>query len=204
MITVHCLQYSRGSRVVWLLEELGQSYDLKTYDRTDAYRAPPELKAKHPLGKSPVIEDGDLLLAESAAILRYIDRRYGENRHSPEPGTNAYAHHDEWLDFVEGSMARSVIAAFWAKRKGGEIEQKMKDEFAAIMAYLGDALEDRSYLMGDRLMLADIQISYLLAMSEYAGVLQAHPRVMAYWERLQTVPALQRTVEKTGPIMPNG
>ncbi|MER0239254.1 glutathione S-transferase [Fulvimarina sp. MAC8] len=204
MITVHCLQYSRGSRVVWLLEELGEAYELKNYDRTEAYRAPPELKAKHPLGKSPVIEDGDLVLAESAAILRYIDGRYGENRHSPEPGTNAHAHHDEWLDFVEGSMARSVIAAFWAKRNGGEIEQKMKDEFAAIMAYLGDTLEGRSFLMGEKLMLADIQISYLLAMSEYAGVLQAHPKVVAYWKRLQAMPGLKRTVQKTGQIMPAG
>ncbi|MDY8109165.1 glutathione S-transferase [Fulvimarina sp. 2208YS6-2-32] len=202
MITVHSLAFSRAVRVVWLLEELGETYELKTYARTEAYRAPPALKAIHPLGKSPVIEDGGLVLGESAAILRYVDGRYGGHRHSPDPGTDAHAIHDEWLDFVEGSMARSVIAAFWAKKNGGAVEEKMRTEYATIMAYLARTLADRDFLMGGRPMLADIQISYLLAMAEASGVLGDHPAVLAYFKRLEAMAGLRRAVARTGPIMP--
>mgnify|MGYP003112059710 CR=1 FL=1 len=105
MIAVHSLNYSRSVRVVWLLEELGSFYELRTYERNEAYRAPAELQAVHPLGKSPVIEDGDLTLAESAAVLRYLNERYGGGRLAPEPGSNDHARHDEGLDSAEGSFA---------------------------------------------------------------------------------------------------
>ncbi|RFC64260.1 glutathione S-transferase [Fulvimarina endophytica] len=202
MITVHNLEYSRAMRVVWLLEEIGTPYDLKSYKRTDAYRAPPELKAVHPLGKSPVIEDGALTLSESAAILRYLDDRYGGNAHQPPAHSEDAARHDEWLDFVEGTMSRSVVAHFWGRKSGAPVDEKMRTEFATIMAYLANSLEGRAFLMGETPMLADIQISYLLAMANYAGALADHPSVSAYFERLMAVPAARRAVERCGPVMP--
>lgn len=200
MITVHSLAYSRSARVVWLLEELGLTYDLRRYERTQDYRAPPELKAIHPLGKSPVIEDGELTLAESSAILRYLNERYGGGRLAPAPGTTDHARHDEWLDWVEGSFARSIVATFWARRNGTEVEPRMRDEVASNMAYLAGAVADRPYLMGESLSLADIQIAYLLAMAEKTGALADHPAVLAYWHRLAGEPGLKRAVEKAGPM----
>lgn len=202
MIVVHSLNYSRSVRVVWLLEELGTPYELRTYERNEAYRAPAELQAVHPLGKSPVIEDGDLTLAESAAVLRYLNERYGGGRLAPEPGLNDHARHDEWLDSAEGSFARSIITSFWAKKNGTEMEPRMREEFARNMAYLGGALSGRRYLMGDRLTLADIQIAYLLAMAEKTGALADYPEVLSYWHRLADEPALGRALAKTGPMMP--
>lgn len=203
MIVVHSLAYSRSVRVVWLLEELSMPYELRTYTRNEAYRAPEKLKAVHPLGKSPVIEDGDLTLVESSAILRYINERYGGGRLAPEPGSNDHARHDEWLDSVEGSFARSIIASFWATKNGTAMEPRMRDELASNLAYLESTLSGRPYLMGARLTLADIQIAYLLAMADKTGALAGHPGVRSYWRRLSDEPALLRALVKTGPIMPD-
>ncbi|KQT84161.1 hypothetical protein ASG48_10430 [Aurantimonas sp. Leaf443] len=202
MIVVHSLAYSRAVRVVWLLEEIGTPYDLRTYDRTEAYRAPETLKALHPLGKSPVIEDDGLVLAESSAVLRYVNEHYAGGRFAPEPGTQDHARHDEWLDGAEGSFARSIIASFWAARSGAEMEARMRDELARNMAYLNAVLSERRYLMGDGLTLADIQFAYLLAMAEKTGALAPYADVLTYWHRLSREPALRRALAKTGPMMP--
>ena len=202
MLTLHSLAFSRAMRVAWLLEEIGHPYKVETYDRTKAYRAPPELKRIHPLGKSPVIVDSDLTLGESAAILRYIDRRYGVSRFSPTADTKAKALHDEWLDYTEGTLARPIAAAFWAKKNDASLDARSAEELAAHFAYLTETLRGGPFLMGAQLMLADMQLSYLLAMAEFCGVLAEHPVVAAYWQRLQQTPALERAVEKTGPIMP--
>ncbi|MBP0617446.1 glutathione S-transferase family protein [Jiella mangrovi] len=202
MLTVHSLAYSRAMRIVWLLEEIGHPYEVVRYERTEAYRAPPQLKTIHPLGKSPVIVDGDLTLGESAAILRYIDGRYGDGRFSPPVGSNDAALHDEWLDYAEGTLARPIAAAFWAKRNGTDLEPRMGEELGTHFHYLTGSLEDRPYLMGQALTLADIQLSYLLAMAELSGVVGDWPVVTDYWHRLRETPALKRALQKTGPIMP--
>jgi glutathione S-transferase len=104
MITVHHLNRSRSQRILWLLEELELPYEVSFYQR-DATTglAPPELNAVHPLGKSPVITDGERTIAESGAIVDYIVRRHGEGRLAPAPGTDAHEAHQEWLHYSEGS-----------------------------------------------------------------------------------------------------
>lgn len=201
MLTVHSLAFSRAMRIVWLLEEIGHPYEVIRYERTDAYRAPAALKTIHPLGKSPVIVDGDLVLGESAAILRYLDGRYGGGRFSPPAGTKEAALHDEWLDYAEGTLARWLAAAFFARKTGSDLDSRTKEELATHFGYLAETLKGRPFLMGERLTLADIQLSYLLAMAEFSGVLDDRV-VAAYWQRLRAVPALQRGLEKTGPVMP--
>ncbi|WOI55197.1 glutathione S-transferase [Palleronia sp. LCG004] len=200
-IKVHSLAYSRSVRIVWLLEELGQPYELVRYPRTEDYTAPEALRRIHPLGKSPIIEDGDLVLAESAAILRYIHARHGAGRFAPEPGTPEGAHHDEWLDYVEGSLSRPVGAAFWARRSGTELDRRSADAIALHMGYIDDHLARNRFLTGDALTLADMQISYLLAMARYAGVLSGDA-ANAYLDRLLELPAVIRAIDATGPVMP--
>ena len=104
MLTLHHLNDSRSQRILWLLEELGTPYEMKRYQRNATTRlAPPELEAVHPLGKSPVITDGDVKIAESGAIVDYIIRRYGNGQLMPAPGSADYETYNEWLHYSEGS-----------------------------------------------------------------------------------------------------
>jgi glutathione S-transferase len=205
MLTLHHLAYSRSLRVLWLLEELGTEFELVSYDRTSEGRAPPELAKIHPLGKSPVIVDGELVLAESSAILRYIDGKYGSGSLTPPTGTNAHATHDEWLDYVEGSAALPIMISLLGKRAGGLSEgmQAFADrQIKTTLAYIASGIGAGPFLMGEKLTLADIQMSYMLAVAEMSGLLKDQPVISAYLERLKQQPGFQRATERGGPMTP--
>ena len=202
MIVVHSLAYSRAHRVIWLLEALGVPYDVVRYERSEAYKAPEALSRVHPLGKSPVLAEGEFVLAESAAILRYVQRKHGAGRFLPEGDAQVQAIHDEWLDYAEGTLARLVGPFFWHALKGRELSDADRAAIRPHLAFLSDTLEGRDWLMGERLCLADIQIMYQLAMLNMAGVLAEWSVVQAYWQRLEAQPELRRSVEVSGPIMP--
>jgi len=204
MLTLHHLNYSRSIRVIWLLEELGIEYDLVKYERDANFRAPPELKAIHPLGKAPVLVDGDLTLAESAPILAYIDERYGERRFSPPIDSDAAAVHDEWLQYVESSAALPIMMTSLGKRMGGLPDGLAKftgPEVTKTLDYIGAGVGEGPYLMGEQLMLADIQMCYILAIAESAGLLSDHSDVAAYLDRLRARPAFVAATEIGGPLM---
>ena len=204
MLTLHHLNYSRSIRVIWLLEELGIEYDLVKYERDANFRAPPELKAIHPLGKAPVLVDGDLTLAESAPILAYVDERYGERRFSPPIDSDAAAVHDEWLQYVESSAALPIMMTSLGKRMGGLPDGLAKftgPEVTKTLDYIGAGVGEGPYLMGEQLMLADIQMCYILAIAESAGLLGDHPDVAAYLDRLRARPAFVAATEIGGPLM---
>jgi glutathione S-transferase len=195
MLTLHHLNYSRSIRVLWLLEELGIEYDLVKYERDENFRAPSALKAIHPLGKAPVLVDDALTLAESAPILSYIDERYGD----------AGAVHDEWLQYVESSASLPIMMTSLGKRMGGLPDGLAKftgPEVTKTLDYIGAGVGDRPYLMGEQLMLADIQMCYILAIAESAGLLKEHPDVAAYLDRLRARPAFIAATEIGGPLMP--
>ena len=203
MIVVHSLAYSRAARVLWLLEEAGEAYEVVRYDRTDAYRAPPELAKIHPLGKAPVIVDDGFVLAESATILRYLAAtRAGAARFQPTGDAQTVARHDEWLDYAEGTLARLVAPFFWHALKGAEVPDGAADAIRPHLDNLETKLSDRPYLTGDALRLADIQILYQLAMLDLDGVLQDRPATAAYLGRLTSAPALRRATDRMGPVMP--
>ena len=200
MITVHHLDFSRSTRVLWLLEELGLEYDLRRYHREVGGPAPADLKTFHPLGTSPVIVDGDLALAESSAILRYIDRQYGGSRFTPADSIRR-AKHDEWIDYVEGSFAMPVLVTLVG---GGDLPHRMATRIAAMLSrdlqHVSGAVTPGPYLMGDELTLADMQMSYILAIANAAGLLASSPDVAAYLKRLMTLPGLQRAIQRGGPM----
>tara|TARA_R110002020_G_scaffold176756_28_gene369349 strand:+ start:4004 stop:4630 length:627 start_codon:yes stop_codon:yes gene_type:complete len=205
MLTLHCLAYSRAIRVAWLLEDLETPYEIVSYDRTESFGAPDTLKKVHPLGKSPVIEDDGFVMAESSAILRYVDAMYGKGRFQPEPGTRAFFEHAEWLDYAESSAATPILMAALDKAAGKSDvpeDPKMKAQLETNLDYIAGQLSDRPCLMGDSLMLADIQMSYMLALADVAGVLESRPGLAAYWSRLQDQPGFKAATEKTGPMTP--
>ena len=123
MLTLHHLNDSRSQRILWLLEELGTPYEMKRYQRNTTTRlAPPELEAVHPLGKSPVITDGDVRIAESGAIVDYIIRRYGKGALMPAQGTADYETYNEWLHYSEGSaMLPLMLNLYVGRLKGNDL-----------------------------------------------------------------------------------
>jgi glutathione S-transferase len=204
MLTLHHLAFSRSQRILWLIEELGLPVDLVRYGRTAEFRAPPELKTVHPLGKSPVIVDDDLMLAESATILRYLDGRYGQNRFSPEAGTTEHALHEEWLDFVESTAAGPVVTVLLAKRGGDQATvDRTLPMVQTTLGYIADGLGDKPFLMGERAMLADMQMSYFLAMARMAKLLDEYPTLVGYLDRLEAQPGFLRAQARGGPMMPD-
>lgn len=204
MMKLHCLAYSRALRVAWLLEDLGQDYDLVFYERTPDFLAPDSLKKVHPLGKSPTLEDGALMLTESATILRYVHDTYGDGQFTPTPGTADYWDHESWLDYAESSAASPILAAVLAKVAGkdGADDPRMRNELETHLSYLEARLADRPLLMGDALTLADIQMSYLVALCDLAGLLQGRPGLAAYWKRLQDQPGFKAATAKGGQMTP--
>ncbi len=203
MITIHCLAYSRAIRLVWLMEDLQQPYHLVSYERTDSFRAPESLAKVHPLGKSPVIVEGDLMLAESATCLRYLSGRFGKGKHEPEAGTAEHLRHEELLDYVESSFAAAAMNLLLPKLRGGEPEEAAFDAMRKHYAYVESNLSDHDLLFGVEATLADIQFSYLLANLDAMGLLDDSPQLAAYWHRLQEQPGYQAAVKQAGPMAPD-
>lgn len=203
MLTLHHLLTSRSSRIIWLLEALGIKYELVTHRRDANMRAQADLAAIHPLGKAPTIVDGDLVLIESATILRYIAEHYGNGRFMPPAGTKARAKHDEWLDYAESSLMMPVILKLSSLMGGGtsSLVDFAAPEFEKAMDHVAGGVTPGPFLMGAELTLADMQLSYCLSLMESAGLLQNRPAVQAYWQRLQAEPSFKRAIEIGGPMV---
>ncbi len=226
MITVHHLETSRSQRVLWLLEELGVPYELKLYKRHPVTRlAPPELKQIHPLGKSPVITDGDLVVAESAAILEYLVERYGaqaqaEAAHlSTQSGTPEHMQSRFWMHFAEGSLMNWLVMKlvfmtiptqpmpFFVRPIAREICKKVQRQLIdpnlqTSTAFIEDHLGKHTWFAGDRITLADFQMSFAVsALMSRADDAKRCPNLQAYLKRMEARPAYQRALAKGGPVV---
>ena len=218
MITVHHLNNSRSQRVLWLLEELGLPYQVKRYERdAKTMLAPPELRAVHPLGKSPVIDDGGLVLAESGAIVEYLAEKYGEGRLLPAAGTPERLRHRYWMHYAEGSAmpplllslifskVRSAPAPFLIKPIARAIADKVMANFVSPqirlhLDFMEAELGKSTWFTGEQFGAADIQMSFPIEAAAARGGLDAsRPRLMAFLERIHGRPAYQRALEKGGP-----
>ena len=203
MIVVHHLNESRSQRILWLLEELGLDYEIKQYQRDAATRlAPPELKAVHPLGKSPVITDGDRTIHESGAIIDYIIRRHGNGRLQPAPDSPAYDEYQSWLHYAEGSAMLPLMLFMYVMRlgdAGAPLHPRIESEIANHLGYIDQSLSGRTFLLGEDLTGADIQMSFVPEVTKAFGKLPAYPNMAAWIERLHGRPAWQKALERGGP-----
>ncbi|MBC7413543.1 MAG: glutathione S-transferase [Herminiimonas sp.] len=217
MIIVHHLNNSRSQRVLWLLEELGLEYEVKRYERdAQTMLAPPELLAVHPLGKSPVITDGALTIAESGAIVEYLVDTYGQGRLRPESGTPERLRYTYWLHYAEGSAMppllmklvfdriESTKVPFFVKPIMRAIAQKAKSSFILPqinrhLDFMESELGKSEWFAGAVFSAADIQISFPLeAAAARGGLNQSRPRLMTFLKRIHDRPAYKRALERGG------
>jgi len=203
MITVHHLNDSRSQRILWLLEELGLPYEIMRYQRDAQTRlAPPELKAVHPLGKSPVITDNGRTIIESGAIVDYIIRHYGRGRLQPAPGTPAYDDYVQWLHYAEGSAMLPLMLNLYAIRLGeaaAPLTPRIESEIANHLGYVDSALKGRQFLVGDSLTGADIQMSFVGEVAGAFGKRAAYSNLDKWVARLHERPAYKKALERGGP-----
>ncbi len=202
MLTLHHLNDSRSQRILWLLEELGVPYELKRYQRDAKTRlAPPELTAIHPLGKSPVIVDGDVKIAESGAIVDYIIRRYGKGAMMPARDSADFEAYCEWLHYAEGSAMLPLMLNLYVSRlkeAGAPLHPRIDSELANHLGYVEGALQGRQFFVGDALTGADIQMSFVPEMAKAFGRLAPYANLAAWLDRMHARPAFQRSVAKGG------
>ncbi len=218
MITVHHLENSRSQRVLWVLEELGLPYEVKRYDRDkNTSLAPPELKTIHPLGKSPVIEEGGRVLAETGAIVEHLIETHGGGRLMPARGTPEYARYKYWIHAAEGSympplvmalilgrmetakmpffakpIARKLVAAVRAGYLGGTTQ--------SLFDHLEAELSQSPWLAGTEISGADIMMSFPAeaALSRVEAT-TGKRHLQDYVKRIHARPAFQHALEKGGP-----
>jgi len=202
MLTLHHLNDSRSQRILWLLEELGTPYEIKHYQRDAKTRlAPPELTAIHPLGKSPVITDGNLKIAESGAIVDYLIRKYGNGKMMPQAGTLDYEAYNEWLHYAEGSAMLPLMLNLYVSRlkeAGAPLHPRIESEIANHLGYVDGALKGREFFIGETLTGADIQMSFVGEMAGAFGKLEPFSNLAAWLKRMHARPAFRRSVEKGG------
>jgi glutathione S-transferase len=202
MLVLHHLNDSRSQRIVWLLEELGTPFEMKRYQRDAKTRlAPPELAAVHPLGKSPVIVDGGIRIAESAAIVDYIIRTYGKGAMMPPTGSADYEAYSEWLHYSEGSAMLPLMLNLYVSRlkeAGAALHPRIDSEIANHLGYVDGALKDREFFVGNSLTGADIQMSFVGEMAKVFNKLGPYPSLGAWLTRMHARPAFQRSIEKGG------
>lgn len=212
MITLHHLDQSRSLRIIWALEELGLEYEIKHYKRLPTLAAPPELKAVHPLGKSPVLTDGDLTIAESAVILDYLQTTYDSKNHFKPQNPQDLMQYNYWMHYAEGSLMPYLVMTLVmtnmpkhvpflirpiAKKisegvRGGFINPRLKEH----SAFLEDYFSQHDYAAGE-FSFADIQMSFpVIAMQQRTQ--NKMPQIAAYAERIQQRPAYQRAKAKSG------
>lgn len=216
MILVHHLNNSRSQRVLWLLEELGIEYDIKRYERDPkTMLAPASLRAVHPLGKSPVITDGPLTLAESGAVIEYLVDRYGNGRLAPAPGTPERLRYTYWMHYAEGSAMSPLLLKLIFNRiprgvpalirpvakliSKGVLRQLVDPQIEQHLSYMESELTKYPWFAGTEFTAADIQMSFPLEAAASRGGLDARrPKLMAFLERIHARPAYQRALERGG------
>ncbi len=218
MITLHHLENSRSQRVLWLLEELALPYEVRRYARDrKTMLAPPELAQVHPLGKSPVITDGDITVAESGAIVEYLLDTFGNGSLRPAAGTPERRQFTYWLHFAEGSAmppllmklvfdkVRSAPVPFFIKPIVKGIADKVASSFIAPniksqLDFMEAELSKRPWFAGKEFSAADIQMSFPLeAAAGRAGLGNSRPKLMDWLQRIHARPAYRRALEAGGP-----
>jgi glutathione S-transferase len=215
MIILHHLNNSRSQRIIWLLEELGLTYEIKRYQRNNkTMLAPPELKEIHPLGKSPVITDGELVIAESGAIIEYLVNKYGNGKLKPNQEKDSLRY-TYWLHYAEGSVmpilimalifkkvetapmpffVRPIVKSISATVHKAFITPNIKSHFD----FMEGELNKSTWFTGNEFSAADIQMSFPIEAASTRGLLLGRPKLQAYLSAIQARPAYKQALERGG------
>lgn len=218
MLTVHHLENSRSQRILWLLEELGVDYELKRYARDpQTSLAPPELLAVHPLGKSPVITDGDVTVAESGAIVEYLVGQYDSGRLLPAAGSDARRAYTYWLHYAEGTFMPLMIvslimgrienapAPFFIKPIAKGIAGKVRSNYLdpnlkRNLDFMEATLGETRWFCGDNMCAADVQMSFAVEAAEVrTRLVPDYPKLADFLRRIRALPAYQAAMARGGP-----
>jgi len=216
MITVHHLEHSRSQRIVWLLEELGLEYRIKAYARNAKTQlAPPELADVHPLGKAPVLTDGRQTLAESAVIVEYLARQYGDPGWAPLPDSPRYWAFQYWMHYAESSLMPILLLklvfekvksdAPWPLRPlaagiAGQVDKAFTNaQIETHFGFVDQHLREHRWLVGRRITIADVQMTFPMEAALARGTIDKRfPAVVEYVERMQARPAYRRALDRGG------
>ncbi len=209
MIVVHHLNDSRSQRVLWLLEELNLPYEIKHYQRDAQTRlAPPQLKAIHPLGKSPVITDNGRVIIESGAIIDYVIRRYGSAL-QPDLASAAYDDYQQWLHYAEGSAMLPLLLKLYVSRlgeAGAPLSPRIESELANHIGFVNESLKAQAakghdWLIGNAMTGADIQMSFVGEAASARVNRADYPHLEAWVKRFQARPAYLAALKRGGPYV---
>jgi len=220
MLTVHHLENSRSQRILWLLEELGIEYQVKRYNRDPVTSlAPPELVAIHPLGKSPVITDGERTIAESGAIIEYLLEHYGNGRLQPAAGTPEFDQYRYWMHFAEGSLMPLMVMSliftrietskmpFFIKPIAKGIAGKVRNSYIGpntkrALDFMETTLANSTWFAGNEMTAADIQMSFPVeAAAVRAGLDDNYTNLRRFLDTIHARPAYKAALEKGGPYL---
>ena len=202
MILLHHLGIGRSIFTVWQLEELAIDYELKVYHRDPkTFLAPPELKAVHPLGKSPVIEDGDLMLAESSAITTYLLEKFDQDNKFSPPRSDLqnWAKFTQWLHYPEGSVFCPLLVSMLlirSKEPHVTLTPYTEREVPLHLGYISKQLGDNEFILGDTFSAADFGVTYVVSLANRLGLLGDYATLGAYLERNLARPAFEQAVAK--------
>ena len=218
MITLHHLEHSRSQRVLWLLEELGVEYDIVRYRRDpETMLAPPELREVHALGKSPVITEDGVTVAESGAIIEYLVGRHDHGALAPAPGSEARRRWTYWLHYAEGSLMPLLLmklvfsslgkppVPFGIRTLGKALGQGVQKAYLnrqleTHARFIESHLAENSWFAGDSLSMADIQMSFPIFALLARGGIANLPHIQAWKAKVENTPGWQRTLEQGGPL----
>lgn len=202
-LIVHHLNNSRSQRILWLLEELNIAYEIRHHQRDSVTNlAPPELLALHPLGKSPMIQDGDRLIYESGAIVEYICERHGGTAMVPARGSDDHVRYLELIHFAEGSAMTPILLNIYTSRLGeaaAPLQPRIQEQLNSHFSFLDSQILSSGFLVGESLTGADIMNSFPAEAAVKMGYAKDLPKLSEYVEMIHSRPAYQRALEKGGP-----
>ncbi len=202
MIEIHHLNQSRSRRITWMLEELGQPYDVISYQRDPVTNlAPPELKAIHPLGKAPVLRDQGEVMIESGAIIDYLIRTYGQGQFAPAMDAPDYNRYVQLMHYAEGSAMLPMLLKMYVGRlgdAGAPLQPRIASEIANHLGYLNTELEGRDFFVGNTLSGADVQLSFVAQIAVRNAGPDAYPNLTRFVKTIEARPAYQRAVARSG------
>lgn len=200
MLKIYHSPGTRGFRVIWVLEELGLPYEIRPVDFSAGYRRSAEWRAMHPIGKVPVLDDGDLRMHESCAMIQYILTRYGDGRLQPSAADPAYPHFLQWLWFSEATFQRPLGEITNHRREFNpelrDVVAEMKARASASVEALDQALTGRQYLLGEEMTAADLSNAYVLRGYRRSVSKDLPANVKAFWDRMTALPSYERTVQR--------